>query len=49
MEQLVGLASLGRIDLAPPMTSHVPLSEAADAVARLEKRAGAPVRLVLTS
>ncbi|TDT40076.1 D-arabinose 1-dehydrogenase-like Zn-dependent alcohol dehydrogenase [Streptomyces sp. BK208] len=48
VEQLVGLASAGRIDLAPSITAHVPLAEAADAVARLEKKAGDPIRLVLT-
>ncbi|MEV5662132.1 zinc-binding dehydrogenase [Streptomyces flaveolus] len=48
VEQLVGLASAGRIDLAPSITAHVPLAEAADAVARLEKKVGDPIRLVLT-
>ncbi|MBB4986855.1 zinc-binding dehydrogenase [Streptomyces nymphaeiformis] len=48
VEQLVGLASAGRLDLAPSITAHVPLAEAADAVARLEKKIGDPIRLVLT-
>ncbi|WP_310739663.1 zinc-binding dehydrogenase [Streptomyces murinus] len=48
VEQLVGLASAGRIALAPSITAHVPLAEAADAVARLEKKVGDPIRLVLT-
>ncbi|MFF5701317.1 zinc-binding dehydrogenase [Streptomyces sp. NPDC012794] len=48
VEQLVGLASAGRIDLAPSITAHVPLAEAADAVARLENKTGDPIRLVLT-
>ncbi|GAA3087044.1 zinc-binding dehydrogenase [Streptomyces roseofulvus] len=47
VEQLVGLVSAGRIDLAPSITAHVPLAEAADAVARLENKVGDPVRLVL--
>ncbi|GAA3151855.1 hypothetical protein GCM10017687_81860 [Streptomyces echinatus] len=49
VEQLVGLASAGRIDLAPSITAHVPLAEAAEAVARLENKVGDPIRLVLTS
>ncbi|RZU46031.1 D-arabinose 1-dehydrogenase-like Zn-dependent alcohol dehydrogenase [Streptomyces sp. BK022] len=48
VEQLVGLASSGRIDLAPSITAHVPLAEAAEAVARLENKVGDPIRLVLT-
>ncbi|UGT55955.1 zinc-binding dehydrogenase [Nocardia asteroides] len=48
VEQLVGLASAGRIDLAPSITAHVPLAEAAEAVARLERKVGDPIRLVLT-
>ncbi|MEV0332478.1 zinc-binding dehydrogenase [Nocardia sp. NPDC050717] len=48
VEALVGLASAGRIDLAPSITAHVPLAEAADAVARLEHKVGDPIRLVLT-
>ncbi|MFG2602759.1 zinc-binding dehydrogenase [Streptomyces sp. NPDC048514] len=48
VEQLIRLASAGRLDLTPSITAHVPLSEAADAVARLEKKIGDPIRLVLT-
>ncbi|MGD6755817.1 zinc-binding dehydrogenase [Streptomyces sp. BH105] len=48
VEQHVALASAGRIDLAPSITAHVPLAEAAEAVARLESKAGDPIRLVLT-
>ncbi|WP_217178942.1 zinc-binding dehydrogenase [Streptomyces sp. AC495_CC817] len=48
VEQLVGLAAAGRIDLAPSITAHVSLAEAADAVARLEKKIDDPIRLVLT-
>ncbi|MEU0368893.1 zinc-binding dehydrogenase [Streptomyces sp. NPDC006283] len=48
VEQLVGLAAAGRIDLGPSVSAHVPLAEAADAVARLEKKIGDPIRLVLT-
>ncbi|GGY78576.1 zinc-binding dehydrogenase [Streptomyces omiyaensis] len=48
VEQLVGLAAAGRIDLGPSVSAHVPLAEAAEAVARLEKKIGDPIRLVLT-
>ncbi|MFK4599940.1 zinc-binding dehydrogenase [Streptomyces pristinaespiralis] len=48
VEQLVGLAAAGRIDLGPSVSAHVPLAEAADAVARLEQKIGDPIRLVLT-
>ncbi|MGW0846621.1 hypothetical protein ACWD26_42170 [Streptomyces sp. NPDC002787] len=48
MERLIGLASAGRIDLAPPVAAHIPLAEAADAATRLEKRIGDPIRFVLT-
>ncbi|MPY56574.1 zinc-binding dehydrogenase [Streptomyces spongiae] len=47
VEALVRLASTGRLDLAPSITDHIPLAEAADAVARLEKKVGDPIRLVL--
>ncbi|WP_060902689.1 zinc-binding dehydrogenase [Streptomyces europaeiscabiei] len=46
--ELIRLASAGRIDLAPSITAHVPLADAPDAVARLEKKIGDPIRLVLT-
>ncbi len=48
VEQLIGLTSAGRIDLAPSITAHIPLAEAADAVSRLEKKIGDPIRFVLT-
>ncbi|MDG5804034.1 zinc-binding dehydrogenase [Streptomyces ossamyceticus] len=48
VEQLIGLTSAGRIDLAPSITAHVPLADAADAVHRLEKKIGDPIRFVLT-
>ncbi|WP_439945780.1 zinc-binding dehydrogenase [Streptomyces sp. BBFR109] len=48
VDQLIRLVSAGRLDLAPSITAHVPLAEAADAVARLEKKTGDPIRLVLT-
>jgi hypothetical protein len=46
--QLIGLASTGRLDLAPSITARIPLAEAADAVSRLEKKIGDPIRFVLT-
>jgi threonine dehydrogenase-like Zn-dependent dehydrogenase len=48
VEQLVGLAAAGRIDLGLSVSAHISLVEAADAVARLEKKIGDPIRLVLT-
>jgi threonine dehydrogenase-like Zn-dependent dehydrogenase len=48
VEQLVGLAAAGRINLGPSVSAHISLAEAADAVARLEKKIGDPIRLVLT-
>jgi threonine dehydrogenase-like Zn-dependent dehydrogenase len=48
VEQLIGLTAAGRIDLAPSITEHIPLAEAGDAVARLEKKIGDPIRFVLT-
>ncbi|GGS30879.1 hypothetical protein GCM10010269_81840 [Streptomyces humidus] len=48
VEQLIGLASAGRIDLAPSVAAHIPLAEAADAVTRLGKKIGGPIRFVLT-
>jgi threonine dehydrogenase-like Zn-dependent dehydrogenase len=47
VEQLIRLATTGRLDLAPSISGHIPLADAADAVARLENEADAPVRLVL--
>ncbi|MFF1934435.1 zinc-binding dehydrogenase, partial [Streptomyces sp. NPDC058228] len=45
--ELVQLASNGRLDLAPSITDHLPLAEAADAVNRLENKIGDPIRLIL--
>jgi len=47
VEQLVRLATTGRLDLGPSISGHVPLADAADAVARLEGKTDAPIRLVL--
>lgn len=48
VEQLIGLASAGRLDLGPSITDRIPLADAGEAVARLEKKTGDPIRLVLT-
>ncbi|MEH0524735.1 hypothetical protein QBA38_38150 [Streptomyces stelliscabiei] len=48
MEQLIGLACAGRIDLAPSVAAHIPPAEAADTVTRLEKKIGGSIRVVLT-
>ncbi|MFH7334820.1 zinc-binding dehydrogenase [Streptomyces sp. KHY 26] len=45
--ELVRLVSTGRLDLAPSITARIPLTEAADAVARLERKEGDPIRFVL--
>ncbi|MFF3517253.1 zinc-binding dehydrogenase [Streptomyces sp. NPDC002573] len=45
--ELVRLAEVGRLDLAPSITDHIPLAEAADAVSRLENKIGDPIRLIL--
>ncbi|NBM15856.1 zinc-binding dehydrogenase, partial [Streptomyces sp. GC420] len=37
----------GRLDLAPSITDHIPLADAADAVHRLENKIGDPIRLIL--
>ncbi|MGW1887212.1 zinc-binding dehydrogenase [Streptomyces sp. NPDC001970] len=47
VEELIRLASTGRLDLAASITAHIPLADAADAVTRLERKEGAPIRLVL--
>ncbi|MEU6201007.1 zinc-binding dehydrogenase [Streptomyces sp. NPDC047061] len=47
VSELVRLASNGRLDLAPSITDHIPLAEAADAVHRLENKIGDPIRLIL--
>lgn len=48
VEQLIRLTAAGRLDLAPSITEHVPLADAAEAVSRLERKIGDPIRLVLT-
>lgn len=48
IEQLIRLASTGRLDLGPSISAHIPLADAADAVARLEDKTDAPVRVVLS-
>jgi D-arabinose 1-dehydrogenase-like Zn-dependent alcohol dehydrogenase len=47
VEQLVRLASVGRLDLSPSISDHLPLADAAEAVRRLENKVGDPIRLVL--
>ncbi len=47
IDQLIRLATTGRLDLAPSISGHIPLADAADAVARLERKTDAPIRLVL--
>lgn len=45
--ELVQLAAVGRLDLAPSITDHIPLADAADAIHRLENKIGDPIRLIL--
>jgi len=40
-------ASAGRIDLGPSAVGHIPLTEAADAATRPEKKIGGPIRFSL--
>lgn len=47
IEQLVALARRGRLDLSRSVSGVVPLAEAAEAVDRLMRKDGDPVRLVL--
>ncbi|MEJ3651623.1 zinc-binding dehydrogenase [Actinomycetes bacterium KLBMP 9759] len=48
VEQLIRLAGTGRLDLGPSISAHIPLADAADAVAQLESKEGNPIRLILT-
>lgn len=47
VSELVRLAEVGRLDLAPSITDHLPLAEAAEAVNRLKNKIGDPIRLIL--
>ncbi|MFG3120506.1 zinc-binding dehydrogenase [Streptomyces sp. NPDC048201] len=47
VEELIRLASVGRLDLSASISGHFPLTEAAEAVHRLENKVGDPIRLVL--
>ena len=47
VNELVRLAEVGRLDLAPSITDHLPLADAAEAVNRLENKIGDPIRLIL--
>ncbi|MEV6057734.1 zinc-binding dehydrogenase [Streptomyces sp. NPDC052107] len=45
--ELIRLAGSGRLDLAPSITDHIPLAEAPEAIHRLERKIGDPIRLIL--
>jgi D-arabinose 1-dehydrogenase-like Zn-dependent alcohol dehydrogenase len=47
VEQLVRLARTGRLDLSGSVSAVLPLRDVHDAVARLQSRAGNPIRLAL--
>lgn len=47
VEDLIRLAGTGRLDLAPSISGHIPLADAAKAVDALEHKKGAPIRLIL--
>ncbi|MGB2569940.1 zinc-binding dehydrogenase [Micromonospora citrea] len=47
VEQLVGLARVGRLDLAGSVSDVLPLAEAEEAVRRVESKQGNPIRLIL--
>ncbi|MFI9848409.1 zinc-binding dehydrogenase [Nonomuraea sp. NPDC051941] len=47
VSELVRLAAGDRLDLAPSITDHIPLADAAEAIHRLEHKIGDPIRLIL--
>lgn len=47
VEQLVRLVGHGRLDISRSVSDVLPLADAADAVARLERKEGNPIRLIL--
>lgn len=47
VEELVNLTHQGRLDLSRSVSDVLPLSEAPDAVGRLERKEGNPIRLIL--
>ncbi|WP_369176071.1 zinc-binding dehydrogenase [Streptomyces mutabilis] len=47
LPQLLRLIEGGRLDFSGSISGVLPLAEAAEAVARLEKKEGAPIRLIL--
>ncbi|MFD9812105.1 zinc-binding dehydrogenase [Streptomyces sp. NPDC059080] len=47
VDQLIRLTAMGRLDLGPSITDHLPLADAAEAVRRLEQKVGDPIRLIL--
>lgn len=47
LEQLARLAASGRLDLSASVSELVPLADAADALDRLQRKVGDPVRIVL--
>jgi threonine dehydrogenase-like Zn-dependent dehydrogenase len=47
VEQLVKLIRRGRLDISGSVSDILPLSEAAAAVERLERKEGNPIRLIL--
>ncbi|MFJ3660048.1 zinc-binding dehydrogenase [Streptomyces sp. NPDC090119] len=47
LHQLIRLASAGRLDLSPSISAHIPLTDAAEAVHRLQNKIGDPIRLIL--
>lgn len=47
VEELVKLTDQGRLDLSGSVSDVLPLSEAPDAVERLERKEGNPIRLIL--